>query len=44
LQKDLKRLFQKICKNNLSGANMVQNVIIEESNHIYLDICRNPFN
>jgi hypothetical protein len=23
---------------------VVQNVIIEESNHIYLDICRNSFN
>jgi hypothetical protein len=39
LQKNLKELFQKICKNKQSGANVVQNVIIEESNHIYLDIC-----
>jgi hypothetical protein len=31
----LKRLLQKICKNNSSGANVVQNVKIEESNHIY---------
>jgi hypothetical protein len=38
LQKYLKRLFQKICKNKLSGANVVQNVKIEESNHIYLEI------
>jgi hypothetical protein len=33
-----------ICKNKLSGAYVVQNVIIEESNHIYLDICRKSFN
>jgi hypothetical protein len=37
LQKNLKRLFQKICKNKLSGANVVQNVKLEESNHIYLE-------
>jgi hypothetical protein len=44
LQKNLKRLFQKICKNKRSGANVVQNVKMKESNHIYLDICRNYFN
>ena len=38
LQKNLKRLFQKICKNKQSGANVVQNVKLEESNHIYLEI------
>jgi hypothetical protein len=43
-QNNLKGLLQKICKNKLSGANVVQNVKIEESNHIYLDICRNSFN
>jgi hypothetical protein len=26
LQKNLKRFFQKICKNKLSGANVGQNV------------------
>jgi hypothetical protein len=26
LQKNLKRHFQKICKNKLSGANVVQNL------------------
>jgi hypothetical protein len=35
LKKNLKRLLQKICKNYLSGANVVQNVKPEESNHIY---------
>jgi hypothetical protein len=34
----LKRLFQKICKNNLSGANVVQNDKLEESNHVCLEI------
>jgi hypothetical protein len=34
----LKRLFQKICKNKLSGANVVQNVKLEESNHIYFQL------
>jgi hypothetical protein len=38
LQKNLKRLFQKICKNNLGGANVVQNVKLEESNHTYIEI------
>jgi hypothetical protein len=28
----LKRIFQRICKNKSSGASMVQNVKIEESN------------
>jgi hypothetical protein len=37
LQKNLKRLFQKNCKNNLCGANVVQNVKLEESNHKYLE-------
>jgi hypothetical protein len=36
LQKYLKILFQKICKNKLSGsANVVQNIKIEESNHTH---------
>jgi hypothetical protein len=34
----LKKLFQKICKNKLSGANVVQNVKLEENNHIYIEI------
>jgi hypothetical protein len=34
----LKTLFQKICKNKLCGANVVQNVKLEESNHVYLEI------
>jgi hypothetical protein len=38
LQRNLKRLLQRICKSNLSGANVVQNVKLEESNHIYLEI------
>jgi hypothetical protein len=38
LQKNLKRLLQKICKNKQSGANVVQNVKLKESNHIYLEI------
>jgi hypothetical protein len=38
LQKNLKRLFQKICKYKLSGANVVQNVKIEESNHTHEEI------
>jgi hypothetical protein len=38
LQKNLKRLFQKIFKNNLGGANVVQNVKLEESNHTYIEI------
>jgi hypothetical protein len=36
--KKLKRLFQKICKNKQSGANVVKNVKLEESNHIFLGI------
>jgi hypothetical protein len=38
VQKNLKRFFQKICKNKLIGANVVQNVKLEESKHIYLEI------
>jgi hypothetical protein len=34
----MKRLFQKIYKNKQSGANVVQNVKLEESNHTYLEI------
>jgi hypothetical protein len=37
-KKNLKRLFQKICKNKLSGASVVQNVKLKESNHVYLEI------
>jgi hypothetical protein len=38
--KEFEKLFQKICKNKLSGAgaNVVHNVKIEESNHINLEI------
>jgi hypothetical protein len=32
LQKDFEKNFQKICKNKTCGANVVQNVKIEESN------------
>jgi hypothetical protein len=38
LQKNLKRLFQKICKNKLSGANVAQNVKLEENNHLYSEV------
>jgi hypothetical protein len=38
LQKNLKRLLQTICKNKQSGANVVQNVKIEESNHTHVEI------
>jgi hypothetical protein len=34
--KEFEKTFQKICKNKQSGANVVQNVKIEESNHIIL--------
>jgi hypothetical protein len=37
LKKNLKRLFQKICKNKLSGANVVQNGKLEERNHVHLE-------
>jgi hypothetical protein len=37
--KEFEKTFQKkICKNNLSGANVIQNVKLEESNHTYLEI------
>jgi hypothetical protein len=42
--KEFENTFPKICKNKLSGAYVVQNVIIKESNHIYLDTCRKSFN
>jgi hypothetical protein len=35
-KKTLKRFFKRICKNKTSGANVVQNVKIKESNHAYL--------
>jgi hypothetical protein len=38
LQKNLKVLFQKICKNKQSGANVIQNIKIEESNHTHEEI------
>jgi hypothetical protein len=38
LQKNLKIIFHKIWKNKIGGANVVQNVKQEESNHIYLEI------
>jgi hypothetical protein len=31
-----KRILQRICKNKTSGASVVQNVKIKESNHAYL--------
>jgi hypothetical protein len=36
--KEFEKTFQRICKNKQSGANVVQNVKIEESNHIYLEL------
>jgi hypothetical protein len=38
LQKNLKRLLQKICKNKLSGANVVQNIKLDQNNHICLKL------
>jgi hypothetical protein len=37
LQKSLKRLFQNICKNKLSGANVVQNFNYVKNIHMYLE-------
>ena len=39
-QWQLTKEFEEICKNKQSGANVVQNVKLEESNHIYLKIER----
>jgi hypothetical protein len=36
--KEFERTLPKDLQKQASGANMVQNVKIEESNHIYLDI------
>jgi hypothetical protein len=36
LQKGLKRISKRICKNKTSGASVVQNVKYEESIHAYL--------
>jgi hypothetical protein len=35
-KKTLKRFSKIICKNKTSGANVVQNVRIKETNHAYL--------
>jgi hypothetical protein len=35
-KKTLKKNFQNICKNKTSGANVAQNVKLEESIHAYL--------
>jgi hypothetical protein len=35
--KEFEKSFSKICKYKQSGANVVQNVKLEESNHIYLE-------
>jgi hypothetical protein len=35
-KKDFEKIFQKICKNKTSGASVVQNVKIKETNHAYL--------
>jgi hypothetical protein len=40
LQKTLKNNFQNICKNKTSGANVVQNVKLEESIHAHLMKCK----
>jgi hypothetical protein len=42
--KEFERTFQKDLQKQDSGANVVQNVVIEESNHIYLNICIKSFN
>jgi hypothetical protein len=36
--KEFEMTFPKKCKNKLSGANVVQNVKLEESNHVCLEI------
>jgi hypothetical protein len=36
--KEFEKTFPK------DGANVIQNVKMEENNHIYVDICRNYFN
>jgi hypothetical protein len=46
-KKILKRLSKIICKNKTSGASVVQNIKIKESNHAYLvkvKICLIPSN
>jgi hypothetical protein len=35
---NLKRSYQKICKNKLSGANVVQNFNYVKNIHIYLEL------
>jgi hypothetical protein len=42
--KEFERTFPKDLQKQASGENVVQNVIIEENNHIYLDLCRKSFN
>jgi hypothetical protein len=39
LQKTLKRISKRVCKNKTSGASVVQNVKYEESIHAYLMKC-----
>jgi hypothetical protein len=36
--KEFEKSFPKNLQNNLSGANVVQNIKLEESNHVYLEI------
>jgi hypothetical protein len=36
LQKTLKRISKRICKNKTSGASVVQNIIYKENIHAYL--------
>jgi hypothetical protein len=36
LQKTLKRIFKRVCKNKTSGASVVQNVKMKKAIHAYL--------
>jgi hypothetical protein len=38
LQKEFEKTFQKICKNKISGANVVQNFNYIKKSHIYLEL------
>jgi hypothetical protein len=40
LQKTLKRISKRVCKNKTNGASMVQNIKNKESIHSYLVKCR----
>jgi hypothetical protein len=36
--KEFEKTFPKDCKNKLSGANVAQNVKLEENNHLYSEV------